>query len=208
MNDNDRRNKWDERYDVPDYVYGTEPNAFLVEVAHRIPKGPVLCLGEGEGRNAVYLARLGHDVTAVDSSAVGLEKAQKLAAAHSVTLTTVHADLADFPMGRGRWAGIVSIFCHLPRDTRALVYGQCVAGLQTRGAFVLEAYTPRQLEYGTGGPTSLDLLVDLESLRSELEGLRLEQAREVVREVNEGHYHRGPGAVVQVLGIKTAQPRE
>jgi len=205
MNDGPKKNFWDERFNVPEYVYGTEPNAFLVEVLDRIPNGPVLCLAEGEGRNAVYLAGRGYDVTAVDSSAVGLEKARKLAAQRSLTIKTVHADLADYAIGVDCWKGIVSIFCHLPRDTRALVHRRCVAGLKPGGVLVLEAYSPRQLEYQTGGPQTLDLLVDLETVKKELLGLRFERALETVREIHEGALHRGPGSVVQILGFKSLE---
>jgi SAM-dependent methyltransferase len=202
MNDASKNPSWDERYNVSDYVYGTDPNEYLVEVADRIPKGPVLCLAEGEGRNAVYLAEQGYEVTAVDSSSVGLEKARKLARVRSVTIETIHADLADFEIGDERWAGIVSIFCHLPAELRRLVCRRCVDGLRPGGAVVMEAYTPRQISYGTGGPQTVDLLVDPEDVKRELSGLQLERAVEKVREINEGRYHCGAGAVVQILGFK------
>jgi SAM-dependent methyltransferase len=109
---------WDERYSQEGFVYGTEPNEFLAAVAGRIPAGPVLSLGEGEGRNAAYLASLGHRVVAVDQSEVGLAKARALAADRGLTIETVRADLATFPIEPGAWAGIVSIFCHLPRSIR------------------------------------------------------------------------------------------
>jgi len=202
MNDTPKNPSWDDRYNVSNYVYGTDPNDYLVEVVDRIPKGPVLCLAEGEGRNAVHLAGRGYEVTAVDSSSVGLEKARKLAGERSVKIETVHADLADFDIGVERWTGIVSIFCHLPKELRAVVCRRCVEGLKPGGALVMEAYTPRQLAYGTGGPQSVELLVDPEDVKKELSGLRLERAVEKVREINEGHYHRGMGAVVQILGFK------
>jgi SAM-dependent methyltransferase len=202
MNDTPKKIPWDERFNVPGYVYGTEPNGYLVEIADRIPKGPVVCLAEGEGRNAVYLAGKGYEVTAVDSSTVGLEKARRLAGERSVKIETVHADLADFDLGVERWAGIVSIFCHLPKEIRPIVCKKVVAGLKAGGAFVMEAYSPRQLEYRTGGPQTLDLLVDLETVKKELIGLRFERAEEKIREVHEGAFHHGPGAVVQILGFK------
>ena len=87
---------WDERFDTPEYIYGTQPNDFIVSVANEIPPSKVLCLADGEGRNGVYLASLGYDVTAVDQSAVGLAKAQKLAIAKQVSITTIQANLADF----------------------------------------------------------------------------------------------------------------
>ena len=87
---------WNQRYDTDAYVYGTEPNEFLKQQVDKLPQGKILCLADGEGRNSVYLATLGYDVTAVDSSDVGLAKAQKLAAEKGVTITTQVADLADY----------------------------------------------------------------------------------------------------------------
>jgi len=193
---------WDTRYSEPGFVYGTEPNEFLVMATKNIPKGRVLCLAEGEGRNAVYLAGLGYDVTGVDSSPIGMKKAAELAKSRNVSITTVVADLAEFTIVPNHWDGIVSIFCHVPPELRARVHRAAVAGLRPGGAFVLEAYTPRQLELGTGGPQSLELMMTLDVLREELRGLELIVALETERVVNEGHFHRGPGAVVQLVGIK------
>lgn len=193
---------WDERFDTDEYVYGTEANDFLRHMAHRIPEGPVLCLGDGEGRNGVYLAETGHAVTSVDLSAVGLAKARRLAANRGVELQTVHADLAEYVIEPQAWAGIVSIFCHLPPALRARVHDASVRGLRPGGVLILEAYTPRQLAYGTGGPSVEELLMGPEDLTTELAGLRLEHCVELVRPVREGRHHDGEAAVVQVLGIK------
>ncbi len=195
---------WDTRYNTAEYIYGTSPNGYLMEVSARIPKGQVLSLGEGEGRNAVYLATQGYTVTAVDSSAVGLEKARRLAAQRSTMITTVIADLGEFSIEPGVWDGIISIFCHLPAHLRASLHRKAIAGLRPGGAFVLEAYTPRQLAFKTGGPSQIDLLVDLATLKDELAGLRLERAIEVERDIFEGQGHYGRGAVVQILGFKEA----
>ena len=113
---------WDQRYGGKEYAYGTEPNEFLVAMAPRLPMGRVLCLGEGEGRNAVWLAGQGYDVTAVDASRVGLEKAERLAAERGVTMTTVHSNLAAYDIEPGIWDGILSVFCHLPTTLRADVH--------------------------------------------------------------------------------------
>jgi SAM-dependent methyltransferase len=195
-------NMWDERFDTPEYVYGTTPNHFLEKVSKNIPAGSVLCIGEGEGRNAVFLAERGHAVTAVDASSVGLRKAAELAASRGVSIETVHADLADYPIEPERWAGIVSIFCHVPPALRAKIHRTAVAGLLPGGAFVLEGYSPRQLEYRTGGPSTLELLMDLETIKSELAGLDFERAEEIVRRIGEGEFHKGDGSVVQILGFK------
>ena len=195
---------WDARYSEPGYAYGTAPNDFLRAMAGRIPPGPVLCLAEGEGRNAVFLAELGHAVTAVDASAVGLAKAASLARARAVGLETVHADLADFAIREGAWAGIVSVFAHLPPALRARLHSAVVKGLRPGGVYLLEAYTPQQLAFGTGGPPDAELLMTADALRRELAGLELEICREVERDVVEGRFHSGRAAVVQVLGRRPA----
>jgi SAM-dependent methyltransferase len=195
-------NFWDSRYSESGFAYGTEPNAFLRSMADRIPRGRVLSLADGEGRNSVYLAGLGHEVVAVDSSRVGMAKAARLAAERGVRVETVVADLADFVIEPASWEGIVSIFCHLPQPLRARVHADAVRGLRPGGVFLLEAYTPKQLEYRTGGPPVLELLVTLEALREELRGLDLVHAVETEREVREGRLHHGPAAVVQVAGFR------
>jgi SAM-dependent methyltransferase len=194
---------WDQRFAVPDYVYGTEPNAFVAAMAGEIPAGPVLCLAEGEGRNAVHLAQLGHAVTAVDQSAVGLAKAARLAAARGVPLTTVVADLASYAIAPAAWSGIVSTFAHLPPPLRRAVHANVVAGLRPGGVFILEAYTPAQLALGTGGPKDAELCLTLAGLRPELAGLEFVVARECERNVIEGTGHTGRGAVVQVVARRT-----
>jgi SAM-dependent methyltransferase len=193
---------WDERYSQAGFAYGTEPNEFLAAVAGRIPVGPVLSLGEGEGRNAAYLAGLGHRVVAVDQSAVGLDKARRLAADRGLSIETVCADLEEFPIEPEAWAGIVSIFCHLPRRIRRSLYAAAAEGLRPGGVLVLEAYTPRQIGRGTGGPQDPDMLVTLAGLTEELVGLEFAHARELDREVHEGEYDTGVASVVQVIGLR------
>jgi SAM-dependent methyltransferase len=191
---------WDQRYAAAGFVFGTAPNDFLRASADRIPAGPVLCLGEGEGRNAVFLAARGHAVTAVDQSAVGLAKAQQLAAARGVTLTTTVADLQDYPIAPGAWAAVVSVFLHLPPPLRRQVCMAAAAGLQPGGVLIYEAYTPAQVRHRTGGPVNTpELLVALADLRPPLAGLDLEIAQEIERDVLEGGGHTGRAAVVQVL---------
>lgn len=90
---------WNQRYSDDDYAYGTEPNDFLVSMSKQLSKGKMLCIGEGEGRNAVWLAQQGYEVTAVDSSEIGLHKAEKLAKSRGVNIKTVHADLSDIQVG-------------------------------------------------------------------------------------------------------------
>lgn len=193
---------WNQRYSAAEFAFGTEPNGFLTSVADRIPKGRVLCLAAGEGRNAVYLAQLGCEVTAVDSSEVGLDKAQRLASDRGVTLKTTLADLADYTITPHHWDAIVSIFAHVPPEIRKPLHRQVVDGLRSGGVFVLEAYTPQQLQYGTGGPPIEELTMSLETLKTELAGLAFQRGVETEREVVEGKYHSGQSALVQVLAAK------
>lgn len=194
---------WNDRYSTEDYLYGTEPNDFLRAQAELFAQGGrVLCLGEGEGRNAVYLAEQGLEVTAVDSSSVGLAKAQRLAQSRGVSITTVEADLADFDLGHDRWEGIVSIFCQLPTPVRRSLHRRVVTALKSGGLFVLEAFRPEPLRFQTGGPPDADLLVTEDELREDLTGLHLDEIQSVERPVMEGQGHTGQAAVVQVLGLR------
>lgn len=195
---------WDQRYTESGWAYGTTPNDFLEAEAGRIPPGAVLSLAEGEGRNAVFLASRGHRVEAVDQSSAGLAKTRLLAAEHGVAVRTTQADLASFDLGQGCWQGIVSIFVHLPSPLRRRVHAAVVAALAPGGVLVFEAYAPAQLTLGTGGPRELALLGSLAELTGEFTGLELLVAREVQREVQEGKYHRGTSAVVQIVARKPA----
>ena len=195
--------RWDSRYDQDEFLFGTEPNDFLREEAHRIPAGgKVLCLGDGEGRNGVWLAEQGFQVTSVDLSQVGLDKTQRFAKERGVTIETVYADLADWPIEPQTWAGIVSIFCHMMPDERKKMHSRIVNGLQPGGVFLLEAYTPDQIDKGTGGPSNPDLLVTAEDITPELKSLDIQMAQNIEREVIEGACHTGLASVTQVMGEK------
>ena len=194
---------WDERYTLDGYYYGIAPNGFLVSVLDRMPKGKILALAEGEGRNAVYLAEQGYDVTGVDGSEVGLRKAEALARERGVTITTLHADLNEYVIVPGSWDGIVLCYCHLPSGLRRRVHAAAAAGLRPGGVLILEAFSTEQLRYGTGGPPSLDMLMDLDDVCSELAGLQFLHAISTVRDVREGRGHTGTAAVIQIVAANT-----
>lgn len=195
---------WDERYADDDYVYGTEPNDFLKAQVAKLPGGSILSLCEGEGRNAVFLATQGFEVTGVDSSSVGLAKAQRLAETCGVSITTQLADMGDFHIEPDSWDGVVSIFCHIPQAMRAELHRQIVAGLKPGGVLILEAYTPAQIALGTGGPKMPELTMTAADLERELAGLEIESIQELERDVVEGKFHTGRGAVVQLVARKPA----
>lgn len=195
---------WDERYSQDGLAFGDQPNAFLHSQEERIRAGGrrALCLGEGEGRNAIWLAQLGLDVTAVDLSSVGLSKAMERASELGLSLHSVQADLSDWQIQTEGWDLIVSIFCHLLPDIRAHVHRRVVKGLAKNGLFILEAYTPSQIARGTGGPPDARRLPTAGELGRELEGLHLLESREISRDVVEGRLHTGIADVVQIVAQK------
>lgn len=204
MTESSPAGQWDQRYRTDEYWYGVLPNDFLREhVSALPPRGRVLCLAEGEGRNAVFLAAQGFEVVAVDASAVGLTKAERLAQEQRVAITTVQADLSDYDLGREAWDGIVSIWCHLPPALRARIHRDVGPALRVGGVFLLEAYTPAQLEFKTGGPPTAELMPTLADLRAELAGLEFRLAIERERDVHEGRGHDGRSAVVQVIARRS-----
>jgi len=196
-------NSWDIRFAEPGFAYGVEPNDFLVESSHYLmPEGNVLCLAEGEGRNGVWLAGQGFAVSAIDSSAVGLQKAADLARSKGLAITTLVADLADYQPLAETFDGIISIFCHLPPAIRKPLFNTLHTSLKKDGILILEGYTKKQLEYGTGGPPEKEMLFDREEITSELNGFEFLVNREIEREIFEGKLHNGLGSVVQIIGRK------
>jgi SAM-dependent methyltransferase len=192
---------WNERYSADEYIYGTEPNAFLAEHAAKL-EGPVLSLAEGEGRNAVYLATLGLEVHGVDGSEVGLAKARALAKARGVEIRTEVADLATYVPRAGAYGAVVSISAHLPRAIRHRLYPLVERCLKPGGLIVLEAYTEAQLARDTGGPKDPDMLMSVAKIAAEFPGFDAVHLVELEREVLEGSYHTGVASVVQFIGRK------
>lgn len=195
---------WDQRYSEEGFAYGTEPNDFLKAEYFQIPTGGrVLCLAEGEGRNALFLAQQGYSVTAVDQSAVGLQKAESLALKHGVEISTEVADLAEYDLGVGVWDGIISIAAHVPPSVRKELHTKVVEALKGNGILILEAFTERQIDMtGVGGPPRRDLFMSLADLKVELEGLEFIVGAEIERSISEGQYHQGESAVVEVVARK------
>ena len=193
---------WDERYAEEGYAFGVEPNDLLVELAPKITIGDTLMLGDGDGRNGVYLAMLGHRVASIDLSSVGATKARKLAAERGVSIDARVGDLADFDMGVDCWDNIVSIFCHVPSDVRRFVHSNVIRALRPGGRFLLESYNAANIGRGVGGPQSNDLTVELAELEADFSGWNLEVHRAIDRQISEGKYHEGRSSTVQFLAVK------
>lgn len=194
---------WDERYARDEYLYGTEPNSFLVEHSALLT-GPVLSLSEGEGRNAVFLAALGLDVHGVDSSEVGLNKAKALARSKGVDIQTEVADLANFEPKQTFYGSVISISAHLPSAIRNKLYPLVEQCLKPDGIILLEAYSESQLAKNTGGPKDADMLMTIAKLEQEFPNCEPLLMRELEREVIEGQRHTGLASVVQFIARRMA----
>lgn len=198
-------NFWDERFAGPVYKYGTQPNAFVREQATRlIPAGRVLVPGDGEGRNGVWLAGQGHGVTAVDYSAVGLDKARALAATTGVPLATVLADLSDWAPAPAAWDAVVLVYTHLPSAIRTGAHRRLAAGLSPGGWLILEAFHPDQRRHTSGGPKDPEMLYTPAQLDSDFAGLLapvLSLHGETV--LDEGPGHQGLAHVTRWVGRRT-----
>ncbi len=198
--------RWNARFGVPEYVYGTEPNAFVREQMHLLPPGAeIIELGAGEGRNAVFLACQGFHVTAVDYAEAGLEKTRRLAEAQGVKVKTLQTDVTTFQPER-TWDAVVATFLHLPPEQRPSLYRLMQGILRPGGYVIAEWFRPEQRTegYTSGGPPVPEMMVTEEELRQYFpeEGLRLLQS--TIRELQEGRGHHGPGAVVQLIWQKPA----
>ena len=194
---------WDQRFGAEELIYGEQANDFLRQHCLGLTPGEALCLAEGEGRNAVFLAELGHQVSAQDISPIGLSKAQALARRRGVSITTHCCDLAEFNPKPASRDLIVASWMQLEPELRATVHQRAIDALRPGGHLLLEAYTPRQLHLSSGGPTRLELLIEPAQLKQELAPLKAFILQEIKRDIHEGGAHQGPSAVVQFFGRKS-----
>jgi len=198
------RQFWNEKFSGDEYAYGTEPNEFLKEVALKLPPGAALSIAEGEGRNAVWLAEQGHEVSCIEQSEKGVAKTLRLALKRGVLVNAERGELETFHIQPNSWDLVVSIYAHTPPDLRRRLHRQIAAGLKPGGLFVLEAYTPDQISNNTGGPKDVSLMPTAGGLREELRGLVFDRIEEVEREVHEGMLHTGKANVVQVVARRAS----
>lgn len=191
---------WDRRYAGEAYAYGTEPNAFLRSQRHRLPRsGSCLAVGDGEGRNGVWLAEQGLRVLSVDASAVGLGKARALADSRGVRLETGQTDLTTWTWPRSAYDCVIAIFVHFPPADRARMHQAMYDALKPGGTLILEAFTPDQLQLKSGGPPVRDMLYTPAMLRSDFASGQIVMLEETKTELQEGFYHRGEGAVIRLV---------
>jgi len=196
---------WDQRYSGTVFAYGEQPNAFLKKQAYLLKPGmKALAVGDGEGRNGVWLAQLGLRVLSLDRSTVGLSKARSLARWCGVSLLTEEADLLTWQWPEEEFDAVVSIFLHFASPDRERMHRAFMAALKPQGTLILVAFTPEQLSFNTGGPEQRELLYTAETLRHDFSGMNISWLREIVAPLNEGVYHHGMGAMVQLVASKLA----
>lgn len=191
---------WDERYATADYIFGTEPAEFLCRVAGHLPPGSrILSLAEGEGRNAVWLAGQGHVVTGLDQSAVGLEKAGRLAASKGVAVAFQRGNVLDWDGADGPWDAVLAVFVHFHPAEWARLAQAVARGLRAGGLFLYHGYGPGQLAYRTGGPSDPAMLPDAAKVCGHFPGWQALVARDHEADLAEGTRHVGRSALVDVV---------
>ncbi len=198
---NDQREFWNERFAKEGYFYGTEPNLYVASHIDALTEpAKILFLGEGEGRNAIYAARRGHAVTALDASDVGLAKCAERAQSENLALELIHTDLEIWESTE-RYDVVLCSFLHLPEPLRSDVYAKVLGLLNPGGLFAGEFFSIRQMPRTTGGPKEETLLYTAEQLRSIFErhsGIEILELRELDTELNEGRGHVGIASVVRM----------
>jgi len=197
---------WNERYASDDYLFGTEPNAFLKAEADRLAPGwKALCVADGEGRNGVFLAERGLEVQAVDGSPVALAKARRLAQARGVDIDLVEADLATWAWPCEAFDAVVAIFIQFADpEMRVRLFAGMERALKPGGLLLLQGYRPEQLAYGTGGPKVPENLYTEELLRPAFPSLRIINLRSHDSVIQEGPGHAGMSALIDLVAEKQA----
>ena len=197
----DAAETWNRRYAGDDFLFGTEPNAWLREHAGTLPTaGHILSVADGEGRNSVWLARRGFQIDAFDVATRAVEKAKAFAQRQGVSVNFAVADVDAFAWPEAGYDGVAAIFVQFADpDARARLFERIVRSLKPGGVLVLQGYTPKQLDYRTGGPPILSHLYTRELLESAFADLSIIELREYEAEVREGQGHNGPSALIGLV---------
>ncbi|MFZ2650378.1 MAG: class I SAM-dependent methyltransferase, partial [Burkholderiaceae bacterium] len=195
---------WDKRFEGQAYIFGLAPNEYLREnISLLAPRGRVLCVADGEGRNSVWLARQGMRVEAFDISPVGVAKARKLAAEAKVVVDYRVADCDQWPWFDAAYDAVLAIFVQFADPPmRERLFAHMIRALKAGGLLMLQGYTPRQLEYKTGGPPFASHLYTAELLRTAFAALQIIELREYEAELTEGTQHHGRSALIGLCARK------
>ncbi|HSJ42299.1 MAG: class I SAM-dependent methyltransferase [Xanthobacteraceae bacterium] len=196
--------RWEDRYRVPDYVFGKEPNYFLVSCKALLPRsGKALAVADGEGRNGIWLAEQGLEVLSLDFSPSAQQKARALAKQRGVTLTVAQADVHTWAYPEAAFDVVVEIFTQFSTPAeRAKKWAGMRKALKRGGLLIIQGYTPKQLQYGTGGPKQVENLYTRAMLEEAFRDFRDMKIVEEEIEIYEGTSHGGMSAVINLTARK------
>ena len=206
MNANSELERWNGRLSAEGYVFGSAPNVFLASQAHRLKPGMTgLSVADGEGRNSVWLARQGLRVSAFDFSPVGVHKARTLAARAGVEVDYSVADIFEWDWDARRYDCIAAIFIQFAAPAeRQRIFQGFVRALEPGGLLIMQGYTPKQLEYGTGGPRRAENMYTAKLLRESFAMLEILHLAEHEDVVDEGRGHNGMSALIDMEARRPA----
>lgn len=197
---------WNDKFDRPDYRYGTRPNQFIADTLPDLiaPGDAVLCVGDGEGRNGVWCARQGYETTSLEPSSVGIEKIRRLADEHGVAIDTIHDAMPSDDVDDESFDAVVLTFIHAPEPMRRAIHQSCIDALRPGGVVVLEGFHPdqRHNDRKSGGPPDPSLMFTAELLESDFENLEFELLEEQTVDLDEGDGHCGAADVVRMIARK------
>lgn len=193
---------WNERYATDEYIFGKEPNVFFKSVIGTLPPGKLLVPAAGEGRDAVYAAKLGWDVLALDLSSIARDKALNFAKESNVTIRYELGNIADFKCEPNIFDAVALIYFHLPPALRHETHTSLAQCVKPGGTIILEAYNKRQINNDSGGPKQLDMLMSSEELANDFTSLRIIQNEEIETILQEGMRHVGKADVIRLVAKK------
>jgi SAM-dependent methyltransferase len=196
---------WNERFDKKEFIFGKEPNEYLVEQAalYLKPNSSVLCIADGEGRNGVWLAKQGMQVTGFDVSDIALAKANQFAADNDVNIQYSLCDTDGFDWQANSYDAVIGIFIQFADpDMRARIFKQVHQALKPGGLFILQGYTPKQLEYKTGGPSLIEHLYTEQMIRELSQDFEVLDLQCYEKELSEGARHTGMSALLGMVAKK------
>lgn len=192
--------KWDMQFSRHKHAYGKEPNEFIREHSNLFQHGAhIACFAEGEGRNAIYLAKQGYEVTTYDYSKVGLAHTEEYAKEENVTVETVYADLTKDEVPKNTYDGAIFVYGHVPKTDQMYFFDNVFSSVKQGGYIMFEVYSEEQLQYGTGGPKRRDMLYDPKDVLKWIELYNCKHFFYGERTRHEGTFHTGLGHVIQCI---------
>ncbi|MDD2549899.1 MAG: class I SAM-dependent methyltransferase [Bacteroidales bacterium] len=192
---------WDKRYSNPDFIYGTEPNKYLCNTLKNLKPGSLLLPGEGEGRNALWAAKHGWDVTAFDSSSVAQQKALNLFKQHSVNVSYLITDIQNLTLSE-QFNAIGMVFVHLERSMFAQAAKKLTGLLKPNGHLIIEMFNQNQLHLNSGGPKNPNFFVTPRELKTMFNSLTIIELKNEEVYLDEGPLHQGKAMVIRMHAVK------